>query len=114
LQVERVGTDNGRTSVTLRVENRSNEPVSFLTRNDRPDLFSLTDDKGHDYSNALDLMSVDPQLIKVEPGAKVTGTFQLLKAVDADASGLQLTLKEYEGHGRKFPLRSLKLVESQP
>lgn len=112
LQVDHVAVANGRTVVTLKVDNHSGEAVSFLNRNDRPDLFQMTDDRGRNYTQSLDLISVDPQLLRVEPGASVTGTFSLLEEVNQDASAIELVLKEYGGKGRKFGLRSMKLVES--
>jgi hypothetical protein len=111
VQVDRVAVSNGRTVVTLKVDNRSGEAVSFLNRNDRPDLFQLTDDHGRNYTQSLDLISVDPQLLRVEPGSAVTGTFSLLEEVNQDASAIELVLKEYGGKGRKFGLRGMKLIE---
>ncbi|MFP5503407.1 MAG: serine/threonine-protein kinase, partial [Candidatus Sericytochromatia bacterium] len=113
VQVEKVGLADGRTIVTLRVDNRSGEAIAFLTRNDRPDLFKLRDDLGRDYTQSLDLVSVDPQLLRIEAGTQVTGAFSLLEEINVDASALDLVLKEYEGVGRKFPLKSLKLVQSR-
>ena len=109
--VERVAVDGGRTHVVLRVDNRSGEPVAFLNRTDRPDLFSLADDKGRDYTRSLDIMSVDLPLLRVEPGQSISGGFFLNEEINLDADGLSLTLKEYGGKGRKFPLRSVKMVE---
>jgi serine/threonine protein kinase len=109
VQVDRVAVENGRTVVTLRVDNRSGEAISFLNRNDRPDLFQISDDRGRNYSQSLDLISVDPQLLRIEPGNAVTGSFTLLEEVSRDASAIELTLKEYGGKGRKFSLRSMKL-----
>ncbi|MNT56489.1 hypothetical protein D3C72_1937920 [compost metagenome] len=111
VQVDRVHVESGRTIVTLSVRNRSGEAVSFLNRNDRPDLFQLTDDRGRNYTQSLDLISVDPQLLRIEPGSAVSGTFALLEEVNQDASAVELILKEYGGKGRKFGLRSMKLIE---
>ncbi len=111
--VERVVVEGGRTRVLLRVDNRSGDAVSFLNRTDRPDLFSLTDDKGRDYTRSLDIMSVDFPLLRVEPGQSVSGGFFLNEELNRDADGLALTLMEYGGKGRKFPLRSVRLESGQ-
>lgn len=107
VRVDRVRVASGRTVVTLSVNNRSGEAVSFLNRNDRPDLFQFTDDHGRNYTQSLDLISVDPQLLRVEPGSAVSGTFSLLEEVNQDAGAIELLLKEYGGKGRTFGLRSL-------
>ena len=93
---------DGSTTLRLRVENRSESPVSFLSRTDR-NLFRFVDAEGHDLSDTLDPYSVDADLLRVEPGTAATGALRL-KSEAAPGPAVGLTLRESGGEGREFSL----------
>ncbi|MEB3197155.1 MAG: protein kinase [Candidatus Sericytochromatia bacterium] len=106
LGIQQVGVTRGRTRVLLRVDNRSPDVVSFLSRNDRPELFSIADDTGRDWTKRLDILSVDTTLLRVEPGQTVEGGFSLSGELNEQVKALFVSLMEDGGKGRKYPLRA--------
>jgi hypothetical protein len=110
VQIEKIGTQAGRSLVTLSIDNQSQDTLSFFTRSDRPDLFQFSDDHGRDYSSLLDRVTIDPQLLLIQPKSRVSGAIQLLTAIDPAASVLDIHLKEFGGKGRQFPLKTVKFI----
>ncbi len=108
--VDSVAWQDRSCRVTLRVDNQSADTIQFLNRSDRPELFRLVDSLGNDYSSALELTSVDIGLLMIEARTRVRGSFTLKSLPDARAQSLTLTLKEYEGKGRKFDLNALPVA----
>lgn len=102
VQLLEARAEDGSTTLRLRVENRSESPVSFLDRSDR-NLFRFVDAEGHDLSDTLDPYSVDADLLRVEPGTAATGGLRL-KSEAAAGPAVGLTLRESGGEGREFSL----------
>ncbi len=111
MEVTGIQVEGDRTRVKLRVANHSAQPVSFLSRNDRPDLVRVSDDLGHDYTLKLDLLSVSPGLVRVEAGATTDGSFVLQDWIRPDAALVTVELKEYAGEERQFILRAHRIVD---
>lgn len=111
LEVTGIRLDGPETRVKIRVTNHSAEAVSFLSRNDSPDLVQVTDDLGTDYTLSLDLLSVSAGLVRVEPGAVADGSFVLKDRIHPDAALVTVALKEYAGAQREFILRAHRIVE---
>jgi hypothetical protein len=98
----------GRTEIGLRVVNRSRDVVSFLTRDDRPGLVRLVDQRGNHYERHLDIRSVSPPLWLVEPQQEATGSFTLRVPLDPQAEVLALDITEFSEGGRRFALRAAR------
>lgn len=111
LEVTGIRVEGNRTRVNLRVSNHSDDAVSFLSRNDRPDLVRISDDLGHDYTLKLDLLSVSAGLIRIEPGATSDGSFLIHDWIRSDAALVTVELKEYAGAERQFVLRAHRIVD---
>lgn len=103
LEVTRVGAG---TRITLSVDNQSTEPVSFLTRTDRPELFACSDDQGRNLTPTLDIKSVDGDLVMINPGQRVRAGFTLSADVRGTSRGIYMTLMEDGGKGRRFSISS--------
>ncbi|MNX36493.1 Serine/threonine-protein kinase PknB [compost metagenome] len=111
LEVTGIRVEGDRTRVKIRVTNHSAEAVSFLSRNDSPDLLKVTDDLGVDYSLTLDMLSVSAGLVRIEPGATADGSFMLKDRIDPEAALVTVELKEYAGAQREFVLRAHRIVD---
>lgn len=111
LEVLGIRLEGETTRVKVRVTNASQAAVSFLSRNDQPDLVRVTDDLGFDYTPSLDLLSVSTGLIRVDSGASTDGSFTLQQAIHPEAALVTVELKEYAGLGREFILRAHRIVD---
>ncbi len=111
LEVTGIRRIDDKTRISLRVSNHSAEVVSFLSRNDRPDLVRVTDDQGRDYTLKLDPLSVSAGLVRVEPGAVTNGSFILQDWITPEAALVTVELKEYAGSERQFVLRAHRIVD---
>jgi serine/threonine protein kinase len=111
LEVTGIRSAENATRISLRVTNHTAEPVSFLSRNDRPDLVKVSDDLGHDYTLSLDPLSVSAGLVRVEAGATNDGSFILKDWIRPEAALVTVQLKEYAGLEREFVLRAHRIVD---
>lgn len=111
LEVTGIRRQGDATRVHLRVANQSSDVVSFLGRNDHPDLFTITDDRGRDYTLKVDPLSVTAGLVRIEPGTTKDGSFILQDWIDTEASLVTVELREYAGAERHFVLRAHRIVD---
>jgi serine/threonine protein kinase len=111
LEVTGIRLEGDQTRVRVRVTNDSPEAVSFLSRNDQPDLVQVQDDLGFDYSASLDMLSVSAALVRIGAGNAADGSFVLKEAIRPEAAMVTVSLKEYAGAERLFTLRAHRIVD---
>lgn len=111
LEVTSIRRSEQATRINLRVTNHTAEPVSFLSRNDRPDLVRVSDDLGSDYTLSIDPLSVSAGLVRVEAGATNDGSFLIKDWISPEAALVTVELKEYAGLERQFILRAHRIVD---
>lgn len=110
-QIERMVSDESKTTISLRVRNDSDSSVSFLNRQDRPDLLTLYDDNGGDYTEYIDYASIPQSFLAIDPGTEARGTLVVHQGIRSEAGSIILDLGEYGGNGRKFTLKGYKIVD---
>ncbi len=111
LEVTSIRIEGDQTLVRIRVANDSPEAISFLGRNDQPDLVSVSDDEGGDYSASLDMLSVSAGLVRIEAGSISDGSFILNERISPTANLVTVSLREYAGAERHFILRAHRILD---
>ncbi len=111
MQVERVEPiqATSETLVTLKIKNLSASPLTLFNGGNAGDQLSITDDLSGDYTSTVDWSTVSPELILVDAGRTVEGTFRLSRAIDQAANQVQVLVREEGGQGREFLLRAYRM-----
>jgi serine/threonine-protein kinase len=108
VQVERIEPrEAGDTLLTLKVTNAGTESVALVGSD--PAALSVADDRGTDYTAAIDWSSVSAALGRIEPNETVEGTVRVSRPIDREAGLVKVLLKESGGANREFSLRAYRL-----
>jgi hypothetical protein len=98
----KVNPEDNITTVQLSINNNSEDELELLNRTDNPDLLSIKDNLGNDYTNKVDIRSVSSELIRIYPNSVARGSFIMNTITNPQAKSLVISLSEYEGKKRNF------------
>ena len=105
MNISNMTVTNDKTYIKLIIINQTDNGVKFLNMNENPDIVSIVDDVGNNYTSYIDIASISNELFNIGPQIKAEGQICINRALDPGASMLVFNFVEIEGQKRQFSLQ---------